>query len=166
MRSTVRLAAVAVAAGACLACTATAAEPGGTGLAVTVRDPAGTLLEQVPLGADVFAVSYRNSVYGTPAEERYRVGTGGGFTLVELAADQLAVLEEYYAVPGPVRPAAEADRRNWVARPGRTAEFTDLAIAATDLGERTLHVPGHTPVPLAPLAASGATVVLDVEEIP
>jgi hypothetical protein len=110
-------------------------------------------------------VSYRNSIYGTRAEERYRIGTEGGFTLVELAADQLAVLEEYYAVPGPVRPAPETDRRSFLAHPARPADFTDLAIAATDLGERTLHVPGHAPVPLAPLATSGPTVVLDVEEM-
>jgi hypothetical protein len=132
---------------------------------VTVRDPGGTLLAQVPLAGDGFAVGYRNSVYGTRAEERYRVDADEGFVLVELAADQLAGLEEYYAVPGPVRPAPDADRRDWVARPGGTAEFTDLVIAATDLGERTLYVPGHPPVPLAPLATSGPTVVLDVEEM-
>ena len=166
MRSPVGLVAAAVAVSACLACTATVAEPGATGRVVTVRDPGGVLLAQVPLSADTFAVSYRNSVYGTVAEERYRVGVDGGFTLVELAADQLAVLEEYYAVPGPVRPAPDADRRNWVARPGGTARFTDLAIAATRLGERALHVAGNAPVLLAPLAASGPTLVLDVEEVP
>ena len=109
-------------------------------------------------------MSYRNSVYGTVAEERYRVQDGGRFGLVELAADQLAVLEEYYAVPGPVRAAPDGDRRSWVAQPAYHPEFTELAIAATALGERTLHVPGHPPVPLPPLVKEDVTVVLDVEE--
>ena len=133
--------------------------------AVIVRDADGELLAQAPLVGETFAVSYRNSIYRTLAEERYRVSEDG-FTVVELAADQLAVLEEYYAVPGPVRPAPGADRREWVARPTRPAEFTDLTIAATELGERTLHVPGHPPVPLAPLVDDDPTVVLDVEVIP
>jgi len=138
------------------------------GPAVTVRDEDGALLTRVPLPGGSFAVSYRNSVYGTVAEERYRAGTGGRFGLVELAADQLAVLEEYYAVPGPVHAAPPGDRRNWVAQPAGAPVFPDLTIAATALGERTLLVPGHAPVPLAPLAAAsgsgGTAVVLDVEE--
>jgi hypothetical protein len=134
------------------------------GPAVTVRDGGGALLTRVPLPEAEFAVSYRNSVYGTVAEERYRVQPDERFGLVELAADQLAVLEEYYAVPGPVRPAPDGDRRRWVAEPGDHPVFGELAIAATALGERTLHVPGHPPVPLPPLVTDGVTVVLDVEE--
>jgi hypothetical protein len=137
--------------------------------AVTVRDAGGELLAQVPLPSDAFAVRYRNSLYGTLAEERYRVQDGSRFGLVELAADQLAVLEEYYAVPGPVSAAPDGDRRNWVAEPGRSPVFADLSIAATALGERTLLVPGHPPVPLPPLVDDGVggsdvTVVLDIEE--
>jgi hypothetical protein len=134
------------------------------GPAVIVRDGGSAVLTQVPLPSGSFAVSYRNSVYGTAAEERYRVQDGGRFELVELAADQLAVLEEYYAVPGPVRAAPGGDRRSWVAQPADRPVFTDLAIAATELGDRTLHVPGHPPVPLAPLVSGDVTVVLDVEE--
>jgi hypothetical protein len=71
-------------------------------------------------------------------------------------------------VPGPVRAAAPDDRREWVAVPAGDPVFADLAIAATALGERTVLVPGHAPVPLAPLVAdrgrSDPTVVLDVEE--
>ncbi|TWF77151.1 hypothetical protein FHX44_113056 [Pseudonocardia hierapolitana] len=134
------------------------------GPALTVRDSDGALLTRVPLPAAEFAVSYRNSVYGTVAEERYHVRDGGRFGLVELAADQLAVLEEYYAVPGPVRAAPGGDRRRWVARPRDHPVFGELAIAATALGERTLHVPGHAPVPLPPLVTDEVTVVLDVEE--
>ncbi|GAA0944522.1 hypothetical protein [Pseudonocardia zijingensis] len=136
----------------------------GPGPAVTVRDAEGALLAQVPLPAPEFAVSYRNSVYGTVAEERYRVAVDGRFGLVELAADQLAVLEEYYAVPGPVRTAPDGDRRRWVAEPRDRPVFGELSIAATALGERTLLVPGHEPVPLPPLVTDGVTVVLDVEE--
>jgi hypothetical protein len=135
------------------------------GPVVSIRDPAGALLAQVPLRGATFAVSYRNSLYGTLAEERYWVTDGGRFRLVELAADQLAVLEEYYAVPGPVQRAPESDRRDFVAGPARAAEFAALAVAATALGERTLHVPGQAPVPLPPLApAADPTVVLAVEE--
>lgn len=144
---------------------AAAAAPAPTRTVVSVRDPGGARLAQVPLGGEGFAVSYRNSIYGTLAEERYRVAADRRFALVELAADQLAVLEEYYAVPGPVRHAPFPDRRDFVARPARPAEFAALAVAATALGERTLHVPGHAPVPLAPLApAADPTVLLVVEE--
>jgi hypothetical protein len=136
------------------------------GPALAVRDSGGALLTRVPLPVAGFAVSYRNSVYGTVAEERYLVREGGRFGLVELAADQIAVLEEYYAVPGPVRTAPPGDRRRWVAEPRDHPEFGELAIAATALGERTLHVPGHEPVPLPPLVTDGVTVVLDVEESP
>jgi hypothetical protein len=135
----------------------------GTGPALTVRDSGGALLTQVPLPAPEFAVSYRNSLYGTVAEERYSV-RDGRFELVELAADQLAVLEEYYAVPGPVHAAPSGDRRRWVAEPRDHPVFSELAIAATALGERTLHVPGQAPIPLPPLVTDGVTVVLDVEE--
>jgi hypothetical protein len=144
-----------------------AAQPAGTGPVITVRDPDGGLLVRLRLPEDgAFAVSYRNSLYGTLAEERYRTGAGGRFTLVELAADQLAVLEEYYAVPGPVQRAGAGDPRRWAARPNGAPEFTALSIAATALGERTLHVPGHPPLPLAPLTGGSTdpTVVLDVEE--
>jgi hypothetical protein len=88
-------------------CTAQAPGP-----AVIVRDGGGAVLTQVPLPGGSFAVSYRNSVYGTVAEERYRVRDGGRFGLVE----------------------------------------------------RTLHVPGHPPVPLPPLVDGEVTVVLEVEE--
>jgi hypothetical protein len=134
------------------------------GPALTVHDDGGALLTQVPLQGTEFAVSYRNSIYGTVAEERYRVRDGGRFGLVELAADQLAVLEEYYAVPGPVRAAPPGDRRRWVAEPRDHPEFGELAMAATALGERTLHAPGQAPVPLPPLVTDGVTVVLDVKE--
>jgi hypothetical protein len=132
--------------------------------AVTVRTPDGDLVARVPLDGDTFAVGYRNSVYRTLAEERYRLLPDGRFELVELAAEQVAVLEEYYAVPGAPRPAPPGDRLEHVAEPN-PAEFDDLRIAATDLGERTLFVPGSDPVLIwQRVVSDDPTVILDIEE--
>ena len=134
--------------------------------AVVVRADDGDLLASVPVGRRGFALSYRNSIYGTPAEDRYTLASRNRFRLVEVAADQRAVLEEYYALPGPSR-AAAGDRRNWVSDPARRMVFRELNIAATDLGERTLHVPGHRPVRLWRLVGdSDPIVVLDIEGNP
>jgi hypothetical protein len=144
----------------------TAALAGGEGRAVLVRTPDGDVLSRVPLTGDRFAVGYRNSVYTTLAEERYRVLPDGRFTLVEIAADQVAVLEEYYAVPGAPRPAPPGDRRAHVAEPdpARPAVFDVLNIAAPDLGERTLYVPGAAPVPIWRLVTGeDPTVLLEIE---
>ena len=144
----------------------TAALAGGEGRAVVVRTADGDVLARVPLTGDRFAVGYRNSVYTTLAEERYRVLPDGRFELVELAADQVAVLEEYYAVPGAPRPAPTGDRRAHVAEPdpARPAVFDVLNIAATDLGERTLYVPGAAPVPIWRLVTGeDPTVLLEIE---
>jgi hypothetical protein len=157
------LAALAVGAGA--VGTARSGEIASDGRTVVVSDARGDVLALVALSGDRFAVRYRNSLYGTLAEERYHVAPDGRFTLEELAADQLAVLEEYYAVPGPPRPAADGDRRTFVAapHPQRSPTFAELSIAATDLGERTLLVPGSDPVALWRLVdADGPTVVLRV----
>ena len=151
--------------GAVVAAT-TAGLAGDDGRAVVVRTPDGEVVASVPLTGDRFAVSYRNSVYTTLAEERYRVLPDGRFELVELAADQVAVLEEYYAVPGAPRPAPPGDRRHHVAEPdpARPAVFDVLNIAATDLGERTLHTPGTDPVPIwRLLTREDPTVLLEIE---
>lgn len=135
---------------------------------VTVRTADGELIAQVPLHGDRFAVSYRNSIYGTLAEERYRVGPDGRFELVEIAADQVAVLEEYYQVPGAPRPAPPGDRREYVVGPdpAHPAVFDQLNIAATDLGERTLWVPGHPAIPVwQRVVSDDPTVLLDIEEM-
>ena len=151
--------------GAVVAAT-TAGLAGDDGRAVVVRTPDGEVLASVPLTGNRFAVGYRNSVYTTLAEERYRVLPDGRFELVELAADQVAVLEEYYAVPGAPRPAPPGDRRHHVAEPdpARPAVFDVLNIAATDLGERTLHTPGTDPVPIwRLLTREDPTVLLEIE---
>jgi len=138
------------------------------GPVVVVVDGSGDVLEKVPLGGGRFAVSYRNSIYGTLAEERYEVGADGRFALVEIAADQLAVLEEYYGVPGAPHRTTGTDRRTWAVDPDptRPVVFERLSIAATDLGERTLHVPGYPPVALWRLVDENPTVVLDIKENP
>ncbi|GAB3533869.1 hypothetical protein GCM10027403_08580 [Arthrobacter tecti] len=126
-------------------------------------------LARVPLTGDTFAVSYRNSIYETHAEERYEVQAGGSYRLVEIAADQLAVLEEYYGVPGASESAGPDDRRNHVVppNPDRPVVFDTLSIAATDLGQRTLHVPGEPPLKLWQLVGDhNPFVVLDIKETP
>ncbi|MFP5316035.1 MAG: hypothetical protein ACLGHS_11750 [Actinomycetes bacterium] len=124
-------------------------------------------LARVPLDGDTFAVSYRNSIYQTLAEERYEAQPDGSYRLVEIAADQLAVLEEYYGVPGAPTAAGSQDRRNYVVPPNpeRPVIFDTLSIAATDLGQRTLHVPGQPPLELWPLVGNdNPFIVLDIKE--
>ena len=139
------------------------AEPVRSGPVLTVRSSQGALLASVPLPADGrFALRYRNSLYGTLAEERFAAGDGGRFRLVELAADQLAVLEEYYEVTAPAERTAAGSGRAWSAPPARPVVLDELRIAATDLGRRTL-LAGDTSVPLWPLVDADPTVVLAVE---
>lgn len=141
-------------------------EPARPGWEVNISTDDGELA-RVPLPGNSFSVSYRNSLYGTLAEERYTVAADGTYLLEQLAADQLAVLEEYYAVPGAPSRAATSDRREWIVEPdpARPASFERLSLAATDLGERTLHVPGAPPLELWALVDdSNPFVVLHLEE--
>lgn len=136
---------------------------------IVIRGQGGDVLARVPLDGQRFAVSYRNSIYGTLAEERYVVLPDGRYRLAEIAADQLAVLEEYYAVAGTPQRAAQGDRRKWIVPPdsARPAVLETLSIAATDLGERTVHVPGQPPLALWRLVGNEHPfVVLDIEENP
>lgn len=107
-------------------------------------------LATVPLSGMTFAVSYRNSLYGTITEERYAVLPDGSYRLQTIAADEPAVLEEYYAVPAPAVTTEGADRRKWSINPdpAQPALFTRLSIAATDLGQRTVHVEGQASLEL------------------
>ncbi len=136
---------------------------------IVIRGHDGDVLASVPLCGDRFGVSYRNSIYGTLAEERYKVLPDRRYRLVEIAADQLAVLEEYYAAPGAPRRAVEPDRRDWVAPPDPAMPviFEALSIAATDLGERTVHVPGEPPLELWRLVGDrNPFVALHIEKGP
>lgn len=155
--------------------TATAFGPGEAGAGagaermIVVRDRAGDELASLPLNGDTFSVSYRNSIYQTLAEERYLVGADESYQLVEIAADQLAVIEEYYAVPGAPSPAPAGDRRAYVVQPdpNHPAVFDALSIAATDLGERTIHIPGSAPFALWQLVDDATPyLVLEIKEIP
>jgi hypothetical protein len=162
-RGAVRGLAAALLAGAVLVAGAVAGTVDSRGPALAVRDADGALLARIPLPADQdFALRYRNSLYGTLAEERFVVAERGQMRLVELAADQLAVLEEYYAVRHAVR-APWGSRRAWVAGPATAVELDQLSIAATDLGERTLLVAGRWPLPLWRLVDDDPTVVLQIE---
>ena len=128
-----------------------------------VTDPDGTVLARVPLAAARnFEMQYRNSLYGTLAREGFEVTDGDSFRLHELRAQQLAVLEEYYAVDAaPERGAADW----WSAPPAYELELDELRVAATDLGQRTLLVSGQPPIELWRLADDAApTVVISIEE--
>ncbi len=132
---------------------------------IEVRDGNGDLLASVPLRGDRFAVRYRNSIYQTIAEERYTVLPGDGFRVVQIAAEQLAVIEEYYDVPNRARPAPAGERLGWLAdEPNDLPVHRRLSIAATDLGERTLLVPGRPPLALWLLVEQDPTVVLEIKE--
>lgn len=133
-------------------------------MAVVVRAPDGALLARVTLPTSGrFALRYRNSLYGSLAEERFAATSDGSFRLHELAADELAVLEEYYAIPGPAARAPSGDRRAWRARPADTPAFERLTIAATTLGERALVVAGREDVALWRLVGGEPMVIIDLE---
>lgn len=132
---------------------------------VVVRDDVGNVLARVPLGrADTFSLSYRNSLYGTSATERFVMMDDRRFRLDELAAEQVAVLEEYYAVSErPVRTASGS----WRAPPAYDLELDRLTVAATDLGRRTLLVSDRPPLALWRLVDDAAPMVhLTVEQAP
>lgn len=103
---------------------------------LVVRNRAGAELARVVLPpSDQFSLRYRNSVYESLAEERFSVVVDQ-LRLDELAADELAVLEEYYTATGAMRGgASDLEWRVAVIRPPITLP---LLIQATALGQRTL----------------------------
>jgi len=151
--------AVVVALGVLLTAASLAGADHGPRTTLEVRDGAGVVLERRPLGADgVFTLRYRNSLYGTHAEERF-VATGSRFELRDLAARQLAVLEEYYAVS---ERSTRDGRGWWRAPPAYELELESLTVAATDLGRRTLIIEGQAPLELWRMVDDGApSVVLE-----
>lgn len=121
-----------------------------------IRGPGGEVLARLRLPNAEFALRYRNSVYRSLAEERYVVGADGRIRLVGLEADELAVLEEYYAIDEPAeRQGADADRA-WRAEPSGEVVIETLIVAATDLGRRTLLVDGAAPLALWTMVEDGA----------
>lgn len=129
---------------------------------VIVTDDDGRILARLALDEiGTFSLRYRNSLYGTLAEERFAVH-GERFRLDELAAEQLAVLEEYYAVvEAPIR--AANDNEWYEAPPAYELELERLTVAATELGERTILVEGQPSLALWKLAeATGPFVHIEV----
>lgn len=108
---------------------------------IVVRDAAGVELARAPLPpSDGFAMRYRNSVYESMAEERFVV-SGDHLRLVELRAEELAVLEEYYTAVGAIRVASESSL-TWRITVERPLIALPLRVQATALGERTLMTAG------------------------
>lgn len=130
-----------------------------------------TLLVSLPDGRTVARLSlpesgevtlrYRNSLYGTLAAERFVVTGDGRLRLVGLEAEQLAVLEEYYAVN--LVSTRQGGALTYAGPPSHTPVIRSLRIAATDRGERTLLVAGHDQVDLWRLVDDDSpTVILEV----
>lgn len=145
-----------------LAAVASSAGLGRADPALNISRADGSILERVSLPADrSFTLRYRNSLYGTLATERFVIGDGGSIELVELGAEQLAVLEEYYSV----NEAASRDAGDsWSAAPAHVPRTDSLRVAATDLGERTLLIDGHPPIELWRLVGDvDPTVVIELD---
>jgi hypothetical protein len=140
-----------------------AVPPAGPGAQVVVRDEGGDILARVDLADDGrLTLRYRNSVYASLAEERF-VAQGSALRLVELAADERAILDEYYETVDS-QAAGPGDERDWRAAPRRDLVVERLAVAATDLGRRTLLVPGQPPLELWRLVDdTDPTVVIALE---
>ena len=154
--------AVVVALGVLLTAASLRAADHGPLTTLVIRDGQGGVLARVPLAEDgAFTLRYRNSLYGTLADERF-VASGGRFELHELAARQLAVLEEYYAVSE--RPMRGAHGW-WQAPPAYELGLDSLTVAATDLGQRTLLVAGRAPLELWRLVDDEAPSVV-LETVP
>jgi len=130
-----------------------ASEP-GTAWQLVARAENDTVLLRVALPDGRFTLRYRNSVYGSLAEERFSIDADGRMVLVEVAADEAAVLDEYYAASRPLL-TDEGDARRWRAAPESPLALEQLALAATQHGQRTLVVEGAT-IPLWQLAANQA----------
>ena len=132
--------------------------------AVVVRLPDGVEAARIQLDdAGEVALRYRNSVYRSLVEERF-VARDGEMHLVELAADELAVLEEYYAIDEPAEAAPSGDSRAYVATPADPVVLGTLTVAATDLGQRTLLVAGAASLELWRLVEDGeSSIVIEVD---
>lgn len=143
------------------------ASPPGGGWELTVTDATGDVLLRAPLPAGRFALRYRNSVYGSVAEERFAIASDGRLVLVELGADEATVLEEYYGTTRRPLAAPPGDPRRWRAPPATPVALDELRLAATEHGRRTLVVSGAPSVPLWRLVGDGPPgVTLTAHEPP
>jgi hypothetical protein len=127
---------------AALAALALLSVAGCGGPAIVARDRDGGVVAEAALpDSGRFALAYRHSVYGAPAEERFRA-TGDGFVLESVASPSAEVID-YYELEG----RRTRERGWWVMTPARPARFGTMALAATRLGRRTL-VAGSRRLPL------------------
>ena len=135
----------------------------GAGRWVVVRDGAGAELARAALPpTDTFALRYRNSIYHSVAEEHFAVADGQ-LRLVELRAEELAVLEEYYAAFG-AQPASGVSKIAWMVEVERAPIVLPLHVRATELGRRTLVAEDNEIALWQLVAGRGDTlVVLSVE---
>ncbi|HYI65538.1 MAG TPA: hypothetical protein VEW95_01285 [Candidatus Limnocylindrales bacterium] len=115
---------------------------------LVVRGPDDRVLADLSLPDRTFTLRYRNSLYRSLAEEHYVVDAAGRIELVGLAADELAVLEEYYAIDRPAWRAGDGAARTWHAEPAREVTIEALIVAGTDLGQRTLLIEESAPLAL------------------
>ena len=125
---------------------------------LVVRANDESVLLSVALPEDRFVLRYRNSIYGSVAEERFTVNAQGQMVLVEVAADDPVVLDEYYRASRPTV-TVEGDARPWRAVPDAPLLLDQLPLAATPHGRRTLIVEDEA-FPLWPLAEGGAPTLL------
>lgn len=114
---------------------ATAREPGAG--QVVVRGEDRRVVARAPLPpSGRFALTYTHSYYGQPAEETFQV-EGDAFRLVAVASPSEAVLD-YYALDG----QRSRDEGRWLLRTSGTPALEALPLVATDVGRRTLVLPG------------------------
>lgn len=113
------------------------------------------MLHEVALPDSGFSLRYRNSVYASLAEERFEVTDEGRIRLRELAADDPAVLTEYYRLACAPTRASEDASLAWVGVPEQGLVVDELPLAATEHGQRTLLVQGERQVDLWQLVPSG-----------
>lgn len=149
-----------------LVAVASASAPTGTPAydwQLVARATNGDVLMRVPLPESRFVLRYRNSVYGSVAEERFAIGPDGQMILVELAADEAAVLDEYYVTADRPRRTDPGDARLWKAAPASPLQLAELRVAATRHGERTLVVEGRAVALWQLPAVGGPTVILETE---
>ena len=146
---------------------ATSAGPSAADWLLVGRLPAGDVVLSVPLPDDSFALRYRNSLYGSLAEERFTIDARGRLVLEELASDEAALLGEYYEIGQRPYRAPLWDARDWVAPPATQTALQELPVLATLRGQRSLIVEGRAPIALWSLAGSErATVTLVAEKAP
>lgn len=79
----------------------------------------------------------------------------GRIRLRELAADDPAVLTEYYRLADAPYRLDDVSEMTWAGIPEQASVVDELPLAATELGERTLLVEGEQPVVLWSLVAGG-----------